>query len=246
MVLFQPPTTDPTPFDVGEYRWAPILLWIVAIVGIVWGFLLIVDYINQRKKHYLLWGASFSIMWIAFHQVISSGDYNILLNGFMSTMLAFVPGLLAAGLIMAVYKDKKWGDYYALFVLVAAILIGIFKFDPFYWFTDTPIAVSIMVMVLHIPSAIALIVIPIMTTLETKETRWPAEFLSIGGLLMGFIGFLLALATTGAITVEANLFFIFGLFPIILLFAVLAFALGTLIPAKWNFEIPGIEFEERA
>jgi len=248
MVLFQPPPPGPpNPWDVGEYQWASTFLWIVAIVSLVWGFLLIVSYINSRKRHHLLWGASFSIMWIGFHQVISTGDYAILLDGTMSAMLAFIPGLLAAGLIMAVYKDKKFGDYYALFVLIMAILIGLIKYDPFYWITpETALVPTAMVMILHIPSGLAILIIPILTTFKSKETRWPALFMSIGGLLFGLVGFLLSLATTGVAAEDAYLFLVLGLFPIILLFVIVAWTLGTLIPAMWNFEIPGVEFEDRA
>jgi hypothetical protein len=256
MVLFQPPSGPPDPWDVGEYQWASLLLWIVCIVGIIWGFLLIVSYINTRKRHYLLWGASFSLIFIGFHQVIGTSDYGILLDGFMAAMLAFIPGLLAAGLLMAAYKDKKFGDYYALFALIMAILIGIFKFDPFYWITaETALVPTSMVMILHIPSGLLLVIVPILTTFKSKTTRWPALFISIGGLLFGLVGFSLSLATSGylamielttGVPADWALFVIFGLFPIFLLFAGLAWALGTLIPSLWNFEIPGVEFEERA
>jgi len=254
MVLFQPASGPSSPFDVGEYQWASTFLWIVAIVSIIWGFLLIVDYINTRKRHHLLWGASFSIIWIGFHQVISTGDFSILLEGFMASMLAFIPGLLAAGLIMAVYKDKKWGDYYALYVLVMAILIGMAKFDPFYWFATAPWAPSVFVMLLHIPSGLAILILPILTTFMSKETRWPALFVSIGGLLWGLVGLLLVLVTLFegmfidliAVTTIDYRYVIFGSFSIILLFVAIFWALGTIIPSMWNFEVPGVEFEERA
>ena len=134
MVLFQPSSTPPTPWDVGEQRYAETFLWIVAIIGIIWAFLLIMSYIQTRKRHHLLWGASFGIMWIAFHQVIASGDYSIMLGPVMALMLGFIPGLLAAGLLMAVFDDKPIiGNLYALFALIMGILIAMFKFDPFGW-----------------------------------------------------------------------------------------------------------------
>lgn len=247
MVLFQPPSGPPDPWNVGEYQYAELLLWIVSIVGIIWGFLLIVSYINTRKRHHLLWGASFSLVFIGFHQVIGTADYGILLDGFMAAMLAFIPGLLAAGLLMAVYKDKWFGNYYALFSLIMAILIAIFKFDPFYWITpQTALVPTVMVMILHIPSGLLILIVPILTTFKTKETRWPALFMAAGGLLFGITGFMLSLATTGVAAGDDYLFIALGLLPIFLLFAGLGWALGTLIPSMWNFEIPGVEFEERA
>jgi len=266
MVLFQPPPSDPTPWDVGEQRFAETFLWIVAIIGIIWAFLLIVSYINTRKRHHLLWGASFSIMWIAFHQVIAAGDYEIMLGPVMSAMLAFIPGLLAAGLLMVVFSEKKIiGNLYALFVLIMAGLIALFKFDPFYWIADgeefeilwgLPQVIGsvpgILVMVLHIPSALLIVILPLYTIIK-KQTRWPAIFMTIGGLLFGAVGLLLVLVTMtpmfddllAATTIDFR-FAVMGLFSIFLLVSVLAFSFGTLIPAKWNFDIPGIEFEDRA
>jgi len=255
MVLFQPPSGPANPWDVGEYRWAELLIWIVAIIGIIWGVLLLFDYINKRKRHHLLWAASFSMTWIGFHQVISTGTFATLLDPFMSVMLAFIPGLFAAGLLMAIFSEKKlFGDLYALFVLLMAIAIGMAKFDPFMVLDDLPLVATSLVMVLHIPSGLLIIILPLYTTFK-KETRWPALFMTIGGILFSLVGALIAVVTTGIIDAIAlatgvpadwALFVLFGLFPIILIFAFLGFALGTLIPAKWNFDIPGVEFEERA
>ena len=259
MVLFQPPSGPASPFDVGEQRFAETFLWIVAIIGIIWGFLLIVSYINTRKRHHLLWGASFSIMWVAFHQVIASGDYSIMLGPVMAAMLAFIPGLLAAGLLMVVFDNVKLiGMLYALFALIMAILIALFKFDPFYW-VETAAAIdpaaelipSILVIVLHVPSALVIVVLPIITMIK-KETRWPAIFMTLGGLLFGAVGVAMSLVVTGVfdpillLTGIDYRFAIMGLFSILLLLAVLCFTFGTIIPAKWNFDIPGIEFEDRA
>ena len=258
MVLFQPPSGPASPFDVGEQRFAETFIWIVAIIGIIWGFLLIVSYINTRKRHHLLWGASFSIMWIAFHQVIASGDYSIMLGPVMALMLGFIPGLLAAGLLMAVFEQKIIGNLYALFALIMGILIALLKFDPFDWIADAaaldPAAAlipSILVMVLHVPSAIVIVVLPLLTTIK-KQTRWPALLMTVGGILFGVVGLLLSLVVTDFFEPALLLtgidyrFAVMGLFSIFLLLAGLCFAFGTIIPAKWNFEVPGIEFEERA
>ena len=252
MVLFQPPSGPSSPFDVGEYQWASTLLWITSIIGIIWGFLLIVSYINTRKRHHLVWGASFSIIWIGFHQVISMANFEVMItDGFMAAMFAFIPGLLAAGLLMAVFSDKKIiGNLYALFALIMAIAIGFAKFDPFQLLDAAPFVPSIIVVSLHIPSALIIVILPLLTTLK-KETRWPALFMTIGGILFGLVGGLLSLVLTGVVGFDPVTgidwrYAVMGSFSIILLFAALAFMLGTIIPAKWNFEIPGIEFEERA
>jgi len=255
MVLFQPPSGPASPFDVGEQRYAETFLWITAIIGIIWAFLLIMSYIQTRKRHHLLWGASFSVMWIAFHQVIASGDYSIMLGPVMALMLGFIPGLLAAGLLMAVFEDKKIiGNLFALFVLIMGILIALFKFDPFFWIADAaaidPAAAlipSILVMVLHIPSGLLIVVLPLITVIK-KQTRWPALLMTIGGILFGIVGILMALVVTDVVPVTPidYRFVIMALFSVFLLLSGICFAFGTLIPAKWNFDIPGIEFEERA
>jgi len=201
-------------------------------------------------------------MWIAFHQVIAADDYSIMMGPVMSLMLAFIPGLLAAGLLMVVFeKQKLIGDLYALGVLIMAILIAVYKFDAFGWIDagveletllDLPILIatlpSVLVMALHIPSALIIVILPIYTTIK-KQTRWPAIFMSIGGILFGTVGFLLSLVVTDVFAPYAPIdlrYVIMGLFSILLLCSVLAFTFGTIIPAKWNFDIPGIEFEERA
>jgi len=255
MVLFQPPSGPASPFDVGEQRYAETFIWITAVIGIIWAFLLIMSYIQTRKRHHLLWGASFAVMWIAFHQVIASGDYSIMLGPVMALMLGFIPGLLAAGLLMAVFDNKKIiGNLYALFVLIMGILIALFKFDPFYWVEDAaaldPAAAlipSIMVMVMHIPSALLIVVLPLITTIK-KQTRWPALLMTVGGILFGIVGLLLSLVVTEVVPITPidYRFVIMALFSVFLLLSGICFAFGTLIPAKWNFDIPGIEFEERA
>ena len=259
MVLFQPPSGPASPFDVGEQRFAETFLWIVAIIGIIWGFLLIIQYINTRKTHHLLWGSSFAIMWIAFHQVIAAGDYSILLGPVMAAMLAFIPGLLAAGLLMVVFDNIKLiGKLYALFALIMAIVIALLKFDPFYWISTAAaidpaaeLIPSFVVIALHVPSALVIVVLPLITMIK-KETRWPAIFMTLGGLLFGAIGLAMSLVVMDVFAPVLLLtgidyrFAIMGLFSILLLLAVLCFTFGTIIPAKWNFDIPGIEFEERA
>jgi len=263
MVLFQRPgAAPPTPWDVGAQEWAEVMLWLVAFIGIIWGFFLIVSYINTRKRHHLLWGASFSIMWIVFHQVIVTDKYDIMFGPYIAMMLAFIPGLLAAGLLMAVFNEKKIiGNLFALAVLIMAGLIALFKFDPFSWIGNAaefevtynlPRVIehvpSMLVMALHIPSALIIVVLPIYTTIK-NQTRWPAIFMSIGGIVFGVVGFILTLVMSGVfepyIPIDYR-YVVMALFPMFLIVSVLCFAFGTIMPAKWNFGIPGIEFEERA
>jgi len=195
-------------------------------------------------------------MWIAFHQVIAAGDYSIMLGPVMALMLGFIPGLLAAGLLMAVFEDTKiLGNLYALFALIMGIVIAFLKFDPTGALGDAAaidpavaLLPSIMVMVLHIPSALIIVVLPLITTIK-KQTRWPALLMTVGGILFGVVGLLLSLVVTDFFEPYAPIdlrYVVMGLFSIFLLLASICFAFGTLIPAKWNFDIPGIEFEERA
>ena len=140
------------------------------------------------------------------------------------------------------------------------ILIALFKFDPFFWISngvaleealDLPRVVGsipgVLVMVLHIPSALLIVALPLITTIK-KETRWPALLMTVGGILFGIVGILMALVETDVVPVTPidYRFAIMGLFSILLLLSVMCFTFGTIIPAKWNFDIPGIEFEDRA
>jgi hypothetical protein len=190
--MAQPPSGGiPDPYALSSVRYGETLIWVGAVLGLIFGILLLVDYLNNRKFHHIVWAGSFGIMWIVFHQVIGYGGIDLLLDPLMSGMSALIPGLIAAGLLASVYEEKKFGMIYSLFALVMALVIALVKADAMQLLGGLEILGSVMVMILHIPSALIIIIIPILTTFKTKETKPVALLMSIGGILFGIVGILL-------------------------------------------------------
>jgi hypothetical protein len=251
MGILQPPSGPANPFSLSEYRSHDILIWVTIIVGAVWAFFMLVEYINTRKVYHLYWALAFIAMYIVFHQIALIGSYGDLRTNISAALSSIVAGFIAVGLLSAIYPDKKlwkltWAQWYLVYVLIMAILIGIYKLEVIQltllgltaeneWWVP-----SLMVILSHAPSAGIITFLPLYTTLKTKETERPALLMSIGGILLGLTGFLLSLALSEI----ADPFIVMGLFPYMLIFSVGCFAFGMLYEKTWRFEIPGVEFED--
>jgi len=241
MVLFQP-GSEPTVWDIGYYfgsgNAAKIVMWISAIIGIIFALFLLASYLNSRKPEHFYWGISFSLLWINTHIAIAGGSYAYWLAPVPATFSALMVGLFAVGLFKNVKPDKdKFGDYLLYYVIVMSLLIGFFKGD----YLGLPdIVVPIVVMALHIPSAILIIWLPLQTREENGKS---ALVLSLAGILMSVVGLLLAIVTLGIVATDEFIELIFNLFPFVYLAANLAFAWGVFVPKRWSFDIAGIELE---
>ena len=241
MVLFQP--TAATVWDFGYYfgsgKVMEIVFWMVAILGFAFALFLITDYLNNRKPAHLYWGMAFALIWINTHVVIFSGTFATFLDPVPSVVGALTVGLFAVGIIKTVKPEGALGKYFLYFVIVMSLAIGFFKVP----FLGLPaIVVPIVVMVLHITSAIFIIWLPFTTRGENGKA---AMVLSLAGILMGLVGLLLALTTVvgGYFSTEAWLEIVFNVFPFVYFGAGLCFAWGTFVPKQWTFNIPGIELE---
>jgi hypothetical protein len=250
MVLFQP-SGPATVWDLSYYfgsgKPAEIVLWIIAIVAIIFTLLLISSWLETRKPEHLYWGISFALLWITTHLTIFSGTYAKLLEPVPAAFGGLTVGLFAVGLFKNVKPESElFGKILLYYVLVMAILIGFFKLENLQ--TAVPIfssIVPVVVMALHIPSAILIIVLPLMTRSENGAS---AIIMSVAGIIMSLVGVLLALATVVGNFVplfasEGFLATVFRYFPFVYLAAALCFAWGTFVPKRWNFTIPGIELE---
>jgi len=251
MGLFQPPAGPPNPYALSEYRSHDILLWITIIIGVVWAFFMLVEYLNTRKFHHLFWAFSFIAAYIIFHQIALIGTYGDLFGNVPSALYSIIPGAIAVGLLYALFPDKKimklsYGQLYLLYVLIMAVMIGIYKLPNIQEPTLGMDALSrkwippLIETFAHLPSILIIIIVPVYTTLKTKETGRPALLMSAGGLLLGISGLLLMLMRMEI----ADPFIVLGLFPFWLLFGVGCFAFGMLYEKTWRFEIPGVEFED--
>lgn len=219
-------------FDVSSYAGAVILLLITGIAAILFGILMVIDYLKNKKLYHLLWAVAFIVLFVAGIVLIFTNDYSLLLSPLVSALAALIPGGIAAGLYIVIFEEKTklYGYIYLLFVIVMVVLIGITKA------VDSPGA-SATVMLAHIPSGLSIILLPIYTTFKTKETDWKALLITIGGIIISIAGLLLALFTIGA----ADIVLILTLLPTVLLLTAVFFAFGMLLPEKWSFEIPGIK-----
>ena len=224
-------------FVVSEYPGAVILLLITGIAAILFGLFMVLDFLNNKKIHHLLWALSFIVLFIAGIILVLTNDYSLLLSPAVAALAALIPGGIAAGLFFVIFEEKTklYGYIYTLFVLVMVVLIGIAKV------VDSPGAPA-TVMIAHIPSGLSIILLPIYTTYKTKDTDWKALLMSIGGIVVSIAGLLLALFRIGPGDI-ALLTLILTLLPIILLLTAIFFAFGMLLPEKWAFAIPGIKKE---
>ena len=241
MVLFQP-SGPATVWDFSYYfgsgNLATIVLWISAIIGIIFALFLLASYLNTRKPEHFYWGISFALLWINTHIAIAGGSYAYWLAQVPATFSALMVGLFAVGLFKNVKPDKeKFGDYLLYYVVVMSLVIGFFKGA----YLGLPaILVPILVMALHIPSAILIIWLPLQTREENGKS---ALIFSLAGILMSAVGVLLALATLEILATDVYLEIVFNLFPFVYLLATLSFAWGIFVPKRWSFDIAGIELE---
>jgi len=246
MVLFQP-SGPATVWDFSYYfgsgNAAKIVLWISAIIGIIFALLLLASYLNTRKTEHLYWGISFSLLWINTHIAIAGGSYAYFLQEVPATFFALMVGLFAVGLWKNVKPEKdKVGNYLLYYVVVMSLAIGFFKQETVIIVLGTPaILVPILVMALHIPMAILIIWLPLQTREENGKS---ALAMTLAGALMSLVGVLLAIATLGILATDFYLEIVFNVFPFVYLLAALCFAWGTFVPKRWNFSIAGIELED--
>jgi len=259
MVLFQP--APATVWDFGFYYGLgypfQIIFWVAAAIAFIFAFFLLANYLNARKPAHFYWGISFACLWIITHLTIFDGSFAKLLEAVPSTFSALMVGLFAVGLFKNVKPEKeKMGNYLLYYVIIMSLAIGFFKGAYEYALVKgagtflIPVEylsriVPIVVMALHIPSALLIVYLPITTRAENGKA---ALMMTFAGILMGLVGVVLALATLAATALpffagDDFLYIVFNAFPYLYLFAVICFAWGTFVPKTWNFSIAGVELE---
>ncbi|MHA1933059.1 MAG: hypothetical protein ACW96X_10985, partial [Promethearchaeota archaeon] len=245
-MFFQP--SAPDPWATGGYRIADTLIWIQIVIAAVFAFFLLVEYLNTHKTHHLVWAFALIATWIVFHQVTLLGTYTLFRQSVIAGLSVFIPGAIAAGLLYVLMEDTrilgkiKVATLFSFLILVMTVGItmlsleniqGFFFIDP--WFP------LVLTMATNLASAIVIIGLPIYTTVKTKETTESAYLISVGGVLMSMAGIILGTVYFGVATAE---FAALGMLSWIFVSATVFIAFGMLYEKKWNFNIPGIEFEE--
>lgn len=279
----------PDPWSLSDYRSHDILIWVMIIFAAVMAFFLLAQYMNTRKPQHLLWGFALILTFIAFHQVANTGSYVWILTEVGLGFMILIPGLIAAGLLLATFESKPLiGWVYLLCMIIVAsgvIIIGLenfhyaiftgaskdfapwypfaesTNFDPDFrwrWLTDNWFRMSITA-VASVASLGVMLVIPLYTTLKTKETTSKALLTIVGPILFiaWIIIFLFGMTYIESLVQIINLknwdvnvitnivlWWTFGLFPYFFMFSIAFLVLGIHYEPKWTFTIPGVEVEE--
>ena len=222
--------------DVGTF--AVILLLITGVAALLFSVFMVLDYLKNKKMNHLLWAIAFFVLFAAGVILVIGGQFELLLTWPVSVLGAFIPGGIAAGLFYSSVfdeeKSKKYGMAYLIFVCVGALLILLTK-----TITAWADLAKFAVMLVHIPSGLAMVILPYLVY-KKNTAEWTPLLVSIGGLVIGLAGILLALLVSG---VAALTGFVFGALPIILLIVAVCFAFGFVLTKQWTFAFPFIKVE---
>lgn len=223
--------------DVPMY--AVILLLITGVAALLFSVFMVLDYLKNKKMNHLLWAIAFFVLFAAGVILVIGRNYEHLLSWPVSVLGVFIPGGIAAGLFYSSVFDeeisKKFGMGYVIFVLVGALLILLTKTITA-WADLAPFAV----MLVHIPSGLAMVILPFLVYKKGTE-GWTPLLVSIGGAVMSLAGMLLAILIAGGVDSLAG--FVFGALPVLLLIVAVCFAFGFVLTKQWTFAFPLIKVE---
>jgi len=210
-MIFQPSGGLPDPWGLSSYRSHDILIWVMIIFAAVMAFFLLAQYLNTRKPYHLMWGSALILTFIAFHQVANTGSYVWLLTSLGTGFMILIPGLIAAGLLLATFESKPLvGQIYLLCIIIVAIgtiIVGLENFhysvftgatkafDPWYpyaqsgnlipwtYLTDNWFRMSLTAGTALVSLGVML-VIPLYTSLKSRETSRKALLMVIAPVLL--------------------------------------------------------------
>ncbi|TFH26610.1 MAG: hypothetical protein E4G98_06895 [Promethearchaeota archaeon] len=207
-----------------------IVLVIVGLVALLFTIFLVVDFIKNRKTPHLFIAVAFFVVAAAGFLPVILNDFNSLRSPIVSMLAAFVPGGLATALIYDSVFGEKAKDFamnYFGYVFLMAIIIVITKAG------GCPMT-SVMVMMVHIPSGLLIVILPILVS--KKDGEKAPLLVSLGGVIISVAGGLLAFLVTGVLPEIEVL--IFMLLPWVLLLGAACLALGFLYSSRWTFKFP--------
>jgi predicted neutral ceramidase superfamily lipid hydrolase len=242
-------------FDLGNWSWTisadAILLWVAAFLVLGIGILTLVDFVNKKGENDLIWSAVFIGMFLVIYTVATSGTWAGLndpgfgsIGEIMTDLLYLaIPGLVTTAIIRKTLGKEKLGNIFLLFtvVMTAVSMVLIMDASNGQWLWVPP-ASRISQLILIIPSAVVMILVPLKKKTDNKASLIFAIgciLLATVYLILGLLGFgiSLELAETSA---QGNLadFAVAGL-PFLILGAVVCFFDSLIvIPKKWkNMEV---------
>jgi MFS family permease len=240
------------------------------VFAVIMAFFLLMEYFKNRKGYHLMWGSALILTFIAFHQVANTGNYSWLLESWGSGFMVMIPGLIAGGILLSTFGSRpKVAQLYLLAMAIVASTVTIMGLDTiqgilhleFMDFQDWNLIRLAITGVAAIISVGVILVVPIYTTLISKETTAKAYLMVIAGALLfiWIISYAISMtlvkefvdtynagpaaAFNGPIE-NIGLFFVFGLFPYIFIFSMTFAVLGVMYEPKWKYPIPGVDVED--
>ena len=235
------------------------LLWSIAMVGLGLTFYMVITHTLSSRGEVEYQGNWRFLVW---------GDYESTQMIITSLLMVIVPGLIATGLLYETSEDRKTGDMFLYFTLVMDVVVMITMMvagnglitdtlnpgqipnpDPINIFPVAFVALAIT----QVPALLAIIILPIIKNKEEKG----GYLLSIGALLMLVINVLLLVVGFGTNQDEGTFMgtafaagdlvdLVFAMYPFFMAAVVMCFAFGMIMPEKWGFSVPGIDFEKRS
>ena len=234
----------PDPWETSNYLQADILIWITVILCAVWAFFLYIEYYKTHKTFHLIWAIVFTAATILFHQITFIGSFSIFENPLWAGITLFIPGGFAAGLLYSAFESKKlvnkisYGMAYIIVVIIASIIIS------FLIVYSETLGIGnnyyIVMIITNTISSTIIIVVPLYTTLKTKETSRIAYFVMAYGFLAGAGGICMSIAVLGM----GDAFFAIGLYSYFLILSKTSIAFGLLFEKKWTFSVLSFKIKE--
>ncbi|MHA1246373.1 MAG: hypothetical protein ACTSPE_03540 [Candidatus Thorarchaeota archaeon] len=206
-----------------------ILLLLTGIVALVMAIFLFLDYTKNKRIYHLSWAISFVVLFLA-GLLIVLFDFAILGNPLVPVVATVIPVGLAVGLLHAVWGDRTYGTYYAIYAAIMIVVQAATRLVAGLEAGATPTLLA-----LHIPSGLIVVIVPLITALK-KETEFTSIFFSLGGIFISLGGMLLAFLKFDSPILSADQ--IFAVLPLLLLIVGVLYFLGIFMPTKWKAQIP--------
>ncbi|MHA1521494.1 MAG: hypothetical protein ACTSVZ_04650 [Promethearchaeota archaeon] len=207
-----------------------IIMVIVGLVALLFTVFLVIEFIKKRSTAHLFIALAFFVVAAAGFLPVFMNDFNILRSPIVSMLAVFVPGGLATALIYDSVFGEKAKDHamnYFGYVFLMSIIVVITKG------AGCPMT-SVMVMMVHIPSSLFIVILPILVS--KKDGEKAPLLVSLGGVIISVAGMLLAFLVTGVPLLSEDT--IFMLLPWVLLLGAACLALGFLYTKRWAFKFP--------
>jgi hypothetical protein len=201
-----------------------VLYGISAIVALLSACSVIISNVKTRYVYSILWFFSFIFLFVL-TALISLKGLEIIGESYVPPLASFIPGLLACGLVYAMF-GQKWARYYLTYILLFFLLLV-------YASAVGGIPLTFPILFIHVPSGIIIFAFPIVAVV-LRKSDFTALFLSIGSLLIGIGG--LALATIRFGNPLLSLDLLTKILAPLFLEITIFFTVGILATKKWRWK----------